>query len=315
MNRINPFNEPVAQPEPASRPPVKDKRNIIMAVLGAAVLALGGYLIYDKTNSSDQIAKQQETIAEVSSEKSNVQSSFDASLARLDSMSGSNHALNEEVRIKNEEITRVKEEIRTILNKQNATAEELARAKTLITKLNGQISNLKAEVARLKENNKLLTEELATTTLVKQELEKKVDVASTLNASNIVITPVKVKGNGKEKVSNSAKKVDKMIVSFDVSNRIIQPGMTDLYVIVTGPDGQQVEGASGSGTFSTREEGDKTYTAKVPLELESAKTKKVAFSFVPAGNFQKGNYQVQIYQNGFLIGEGTRSLKRGGLFG
>lgn len=28
----------------------------------------------------------------------------------------------------------------------------------------------------------------------------------------------------------------------------------------------------------------------------------------------KGNYKIQIYQNGFLIGQGTKELKKGGLF-
>ena len=31
--------------------------------------------------------------------------------------------------------------------------------------------------------------------------------------------------------------------------------------------------------------------------------------------FQKGYYKIEIYHNGFKIGEGTRELKKGGLFG
>jgi peptidoglycan hydrolase CwlO-like protein len=283
--------------------------------MAVVILGLGAWLVYANSTTSKHLEAQQEALATTNAEKSNVQTNFDASLARLDSLSGSNTVLGNELKAKNEEIARIKEEIRTILNKQNVTSEELARAKSLIAKLNGQISGLKAEVARLRSENKYLSDTLAATTVIKQDLEKKVDVASTLNASNIVITPVNVKSNGKEKVSTSARRVDKMVISFDVSNRIVQPGTTDLYVVVVGPDGQQVQGASGTGSFSTREEGDKQYTAKVALDLETAKTKKVAFSIVPAGTFHKGNYRIQIYQNGFLIGEGTRSLKRGGLFG
>jgi len=69
-----------------------------------------------------------------------------------------------------------------------------------------------------------------------------------------------------------------------------------------------------SGTFTTREEGDKPFTAKVPVDLETGKNKNVQFAFAPGANFQQGNYTIQIYQNGFKIGEGTRSLKKGGLF-
>ncbi|MES2848584.1 MAG: hypothetical protein V4685_05985, partial [Bacteroidota bacterium] len=160
-----------------------------------------------------------------------------------------------------------------------------------------------------------LTADLTTTTTVKDELAAKVDVASTLNATNIRVSPINVKGDGKEKQTTTAKRVDKLLISFDVDNRIAKAGTTDVFVMITGPDGQIITSdASGSGTFTTREEGEKKFTAKVPVDVETAKRKYVEFGFVPGTSFQKGNYKVQIYQNGFLIGEGTTELKKGGLF-
>jgi len=300
-------------------------KNVLIGVLGAAVIGMGGYMAYDKKKDGQTIQKQEAQIATTTDEKSEIQKNFDASLARLDSMTGINGKLESQLTEKNSEITKTKTEIRSILNKSNATTAELNRAKELIASLNGKISDLQADVARLTDENKSLNEEkvvliadktklttdLEATTVVKQELEKKVDVASTLNASNIMITPINVKSNGKEKVSTVAKRVDKFLVSFDVNNRIAQTGSTDVYVLVIGPDGQPL---TSSGTFTTREEGEKTFTAKVPVEVETAKKKSVEFAFAPGTNFQQGNYKIQIYQNGFLIGEGTRELKKGGLF-
>jgi myosin heavy subunit len=317
------FPTPSSQSAPAKASATK---NVIIGVLAAGLIAVSGYLIYAKNQSSDTIQQQETQIAKVSSEKSDVQASFDASLARLDSMTTVNTALEGQLTDKNTEITKMKTEIRSILNKRNATASELARAKTLIASLNEKISTMEQEVARLTTENQTLnndkvvltqekeklTQDLTATTVVKQELEKKVDVASTLNASNIVITPINVRNNGKEKVSTTAKRVDKFLVSFDVDNRIVQPGQTDIFVVVVDPDGKAI--ATGTETFSTREEGDKTYTAKVPVSLETAKKKNVEFAFRPGSNFKQGNYTVQIYQNGFLIGQGTRELKKGGLF-
>ena len=282
--------------------------------------------MYSANKSDSTIQQQQSQIAKVSDEKSDIQTSFDASLARLDSMSTANNSLNTQLAEKNTEIGKLKTEIRTILNKKNASASELARAKKLIDELNEKISGLEADVARLTTENQALTndkvvltqekekltQDLATTTEVKQNLEKKVDVASTLNASNISITPVDVRKNGKEKVSSTAKRVDKLVVSFDVTNRIAEPGTTDVYVVVIGPDGTPMN--SGGETFTTREDGDKNFTAKLPVEIETAKKKNVEFAFAPGNKFQQGSYKIQIYQNGFLIGEGVRELKKGGLF-
>lgn len=320
-------NFPVNNPD--NRPVKKDYRNVVIGVLAAGIIGLGGYLAVDKNKTSEVIQQQETQIATVNTEKSDVQKSFDASLARLDSMSTVNTGLEASMTEKNKEIAKVKSEIRSILNKRNATAAELSRAKTLIATLNGKIENMEVEIARLSKDNETLTadkvmltgekekltQDLTATNVIKEDLTKKVDIASTLNASNITITPINVKNNGKEKVSTVAKRVDKLVVSFDVDNRIAQPGSTDVYVLVIGPDGQPVSAESlGSGTFSTREEGDKSFTAKLPVELETAKRKNVEFAFKPGINFQQGNYTIQIYQNGFKIGEGTRSLKKGGLF-
>ena len=135
-------------------------------------------------------------------------------------------------------------EIRSILNKKNATVAELARAKTLIASLNDKISGMEQQIAQLTQDNQTLTQDkanltqekeqlttnLATTTATKDSLVQKVDVASTLNASNIAITPIDVRNSGKEKVTSKAKRVDKLVISFDVSNRIAASGMTDVYV-------------------------------------------------------------------------------------
>ncbi|MEO6232961.1 MAG: hypothetical protein ABJB11_00200 [Ferruginibacter sp.] len=320
-------NFPTTSPE--SRPEKKDYRNLVIGILAAGIIGLGGYLAVDKNKTGEVIKQQEGTIATVTTEKSEVQKSFDASLARLDSMSTANTTLESSLKEKNGEVSKVKAEIRSILNKKNATAAELSRAKTLIASLNTTIESMQADIARLTQDNETLTqdkvvlnqekvkltEDLTATTVVKEELAKKVDIASTLNASNILITPINVKNNGKEKVSTVAKRVDKLVVSFDVVNRIAQSGTTDVYVLVIGPDGKPVSAESlGSGTFTTREEGDKSFTAKLPVELETAKKRNVEFAFKPGVNFQTGNYTIQIYQNGFKIGEGTRSLKKGGLF-
>jgi septal ring factor EnvC (AmiA/AmiB activator) len=303
-------------------------KNAVIGILAAGVLGLGGYMVFDKGQAAETVTQQKTTIAKVVDEKSDIQVSFDASLARLDSMATANTDLNNKLTDKNNEIKSVKAEIRGILNKKNATAGELARAKTLIASLNDKIAKLETNVAKLTEENQVLntdkvtltqekeklTQDLTATTEVKQTLEKKVDVASTLNASNITITPIDVKKNGRERVNSRAKRVDKLMVAFDVTNRIAQPGPTDVYVVVIAPDGTPIT-TTDTNTFTTREDGDRAFTAKLPVEIETAQRKNVEFAFNPGTKFQRGSYKIMIYQNGFLIGEGVRDLRKSGLFG
>ena len=312
-----------------SHEPRKNFKNLIIGILAAALVGTGALLIVDKNKSGETIQQQQTQIATVTDQKSDIQKSFDASLARLDSMSTLTTSLQGKLTEKNKEIAATKNQIRSILNKKNATAAELAKAKDLIASLNDKITSMEQQVAQLTQDNQTLTQDkvvltqekeklnqdLTTTTATKDSLVQKVDVASTLNASNIAITPVNVRHNGKEKVTTTAKRVDKLVISFDVNNRIAQAGTTDVFVLVLGPDGKPITVDSlNSGTFKTRDEGDKAFTAKLPVDIETAKKKSVQFAFAPGNNFQQGNYTIQIYQNGFLIGEGTRELKKGGLF-
>jgi len=321
-------NYPSASPQ--SQPPKRDFKNLIIGLLAAGFLGTWGYLLYNN-NKQEQIQQtQQSQIAKVTEDKGTLQKNFDDALVRLDSITGKNNKLEASLNDKNSDIAKKKAEIRSLLNKKNATAAELAKAKELINDLNSKISDLEKQVSdltaqntqlsadktQLTQDKDKLTQDLQTTTVAKQDLEKKVDIASTLNASNISITPIHDRKNGKEKVTTTAKRVDKLVISFDVANRIAQAGQTDVYVCIIGPDGQPISvPALGSGTFTTREEGDKIFTAKVGVDIEAGKTKAVQFAWKQNSDFQKGLYKISIYHNGFKIGEGTKELKKGGIFG
>lgn len=317
-------NFPSPQVEPKAK---KNYKNAFIGLLAAGLVAVSAYALVSNNKSREAESQQLVRIDAVTADKMNLQTSFDASLARLDSMETLNTGLESQLTEKNQEIARAKAEIRSILNKKNATTSELARAKSLIASLNDKISSLEMDIAQLRQENQLLVndnvilkqeketlnQDLVAVKEVKQQLEKTVEIGSTLNASNIVITPIDIRKSGKEKVSSTAKRVDKLLVSFDVDNRIIQSGTTDVYVVVLGPDGKAIN--TGTETFTTRDAESIPFTAKMPVELETAKRKNVEFAISPTSSFIQGNYTIQIYQNGFLIGQGVRELKKGGLFG
>ncbi|MBC7851760.1 MAG: hypothetical protein H7Y31_18600 [Chitinophagaceae bacterium] len=319
-------NYPSATPQ--SQPPRKDSKNLIIALLAVGILGTWGYFLYDKNKSDKSLAQVQKEYVTVDSSKNELEKSYSAALGRLDSLTGFNNELEGKLTERNSDIKKLRGRIDGLIRKQNLSAAEKKEAAKLISELNEKITSMEAEVVRLttentelntnltseKEKTTQLSTDLQTTTTAKQELEQKVDVASTLNASNIAITPINEK-NGKEKVTSTAKRVDKLMISFDVDNRIVQSGSTDVFVVITSPDGKPVSvEALGSGSFTTREEGEKVFTAKVPVEFEQGKRKKVEFAWKQNSDFQRGNYKIEVFHNGFKIGEGIRELKKGGLF-
>jgi regulator of replication initiation timing len=325
------------QPQQEQNVNKRDNRNLVYGGLIAALLGTWGYIIYDKNKSTEQISQLQQSFSTVDNSRKQVQNEYNDALARLDSLTGSNAMLqsnlgerNEELRRKSNEIAELKTKIKNILNKQNASSTELAQARSMIKELNGKIENLYAQIDDLKQQNSQLATEkqtvvvekqavekdLETTKVAKQELEGKVDVASTLHASNFAITPINVKSSGKEKETATAKRVDKLRINFDLDeNRVANTGDKELFVVIYAPDGSAVTiPAVGSGTFTTREDGEKTFTSKLTISYEQGKKLPVSFDWNQGSQFQVGDYKIEVYHNGYKIGEGKTTLKKGGLF-
>jgi hypothetical protein len=291
--------------------------------LAAIIIVLFGYIFYISSDNKVIQATQKEQIAKVSDDKSKLQVNYDSSLLRLDSMLNANIKLSSKIVGDHAEINNLKIKIRTILKKSHITEAEMKRAEVLIKELNTKILEVLAENATLKVDKKQLesdkstlivekakvSDSLQVTTNAKVELEKKVDIASTLNASNITITPLHVTKSGKEKNTNNANRANKLVVSFSVDNRIAQPGDADIYVIITEPDGH-ILSSNDSGSLTTRDQESKKYTTKVTTKIETGKKSLVNFDF-HTYKFQKGFYKIETYNNGFKIGEATRELKTG----
>jgi len=319
-NTNYPSASPTTTPQRSS-----NSKNIVIGLLAVALLGSWAYFLMKINRSDKEILSKSEEGVHYMSQRDSLESLYKFTLDKYDSVTVANNDLSGKLTTKQTEISKLKAEINSILKKKNATSSELARAKTLIDELNSQIETLQAENARLTGENQTLTTEKAqlivekdtltanlnTTQAEKKVLEETVDVGSTFSASNIAIIPVNEKNGGKEKETTTAKKVDKLVVSFDVENRIAKSGPADMYILVTAPDGKVID-ATG-GTFTTREEGDKTFTSKLTVPYEQGKRQNVQLPLVQ-DKFQTGDYKIQVYHNGFKIGEGVRTLKKGGLF-
>ena len=309
----------------------KDSRKVIYGVLVAALLLTWGYIIYDKSQTKGLVAAKEMQIVSATSAKDSIQQDFNLASAKLDSMAGTNVKLQGALAEKNDDIIKLKQNINGILRNKNATASELKQAKSMIAELNGKIDNLFADLEKAKAENQQLTvantqlstdkqqlsvekqaiaDNLAATDAAKKKVE---DLASTLHASNLAIAAFNVKNSGKEKETTTAKRADLLRFSFDLDeNRIAPSGNKEIYIAVIGPDGKAITKGT---TFTTRDAGEKTYTEKIDVMYEQGKRKPVSFDWKQEGSsYQTGDYTIQIYHNGFKIGEGTKTLKKGGLF-
>ncbi len=308
-----------------SSAPQKDNKNTIIILLVIALVGSWIYFVFAKNQATAVINEKDAQYATLDSARNNVQKEYDQAIAKLDEMTATNNGLDSLVKTRNNELGILKSKFKALVGKQNATSADLAEARKLVSELNGRIDDYVKEIERLQgENiqltadktnltneNKNLSTNLANTEAAKKDAEGKVDVGSTLHASGFNIVAINEKNSGKEKNTSSAKRADKLRVSFNLDeNRIATSGGKQLFIIAKDPAGKVIrEEALASGTINTRQDGQVDFTTKIDVDYKQSEAKFVSFDLRQADRYVKGNYSIIVYQNGFKIGEGIAILK------
>jgi uncharacterized protein YfkK (UPF0435 family) len=310
-------------------------RNYLTAGLVIALLCSWGYIIWLKSKTQETIQQKDIVNTNIVSERDVLKKELEDATRLYDMIKTSSanmvHSKDSTISKRDREIADKRKRIQQLLSKINATEKDLAEARGLIASLNNDIAGYKSQVETLKGEKIVLTQEKniviqqrdqvqrdfdSATNVIKQK-EEVIDVATTLHASNFSILGIDETKSGKEKATSTAKKVDKLRISFDIDeNRVAQSGLKNIFVCITGPDGKPlVAEALGSGKFSTREGEQKNYTQKIDVNYTQGQRQAVSIDWKQNTSFEKGDYKIEVYNNGFKIGEGISNLKKGWLFG
>ncbi len=321
------------------QPPVNQSknswRNFLTATLIIALLGSWGYIIWLKSKTQETILQKEIVNTNVTSQRDVLQKELEDATRLYDMIKTSSanmvHSKDSVITKRDREIAKKRDRIQELLSKVNATENDLAEAKGLIASLNKDITGYRSQVETLQGEKIVLTKEKnivieerdkvqkefdSAANIIKQK-EELIDVATTLHASNFSVLGIDETGDGKEKKTSTAKKVDKLRISFDIDeNRIAQSGLKNIFVCITGPDGKPLAAdALGSGRFSTREGEQKLYTQKIDINYTQGQRQTVSIDWKQDINFVKGDYKIEVYNNGFKIGEGISNLKKGWFFG
>jgi len=320
-----------SETEPQQKPAPKknDYRTILTGGLLVALLGTWGYIIWDKNKTNQKTQELTTQITTSDSAKNEIQRELNDATMRLDMLKTTNARADSLIKTKDKDIEDLKAKIQSVLNNKNATAAQLADARSMITQLKNNIATYTAEIEKLQGEKVKLTEEKRVVTeerdvanknfdsakTVIKAKEDVIDVGSTLHAFNFNIVGLHERGS-KEKETTTARKVDKLRITFDLENRITPSGSKEVFVCITAPDGTPVAvEALGSGKFVTRDGVEKLFTKKVQINYNQGEKQTVTVEWKQNSDFKTGNYKIEVYNNGFKIGEGVRNFKKGGLFG
>lgn len=308
-----------SQNQNTSLTPKKNNNWIFIAIIALLSMVVV-YLLFNRSqvNNERDMAWVERDSATL--DRDNIRADYDAALARLDELTTKNAAMDSAINNKDGEIAQLKKQIQSIIKNSNASEADLKKARGLIATLKAKVKGYEERIAELEQDNSRLTNLNETVSKERDSavtenvgLQQKVRLGRVLHASNIRLEPINLKRGGKKEVSTSkAKRMDVFRIQFDIDdNRIAEDGVKELYIRIVGPGNTLLSNAAyGSGISSLHDGQTLEYTLVKQINLKQGeKVNNITVDWNQEGDYAKGTYSVEIFNDGFKIGSNSITLR------
>lgn len=304
-------------------------KNILILLLTIALLGAIGYIVYERYNAKRATWIVDENIIEL--EKSRELLKQELRLTRAEYDSAKNIVIDKSVEIQEQDrqIFEKQKKIQDLLNSEKISKRDLKNAKDLIASLQIELRDYKDQIEILKKENKTLIAQNTdlqsknsevnfeknkiSATLsdhISQREAERANIRATLSISNYNLQGLKVRNSGKEIETERASRINKVRLTFDIDRNLNASNEPkEIYLAFYKPDGTlgKFDGSK-SGKLPLRVGSTVEYSDVVMVDFDPKIGSKVSLEWKDY-NFEKGTYMVNIYHNGFKIGQNTIQLK------
>lgn len=304
-------------------------KNIIIILLSIALLGTLIYLVYEKSQHKKELGIGENSIDELERSREILKQELRLARADYDISKGLVKVKDIKLKEKDQLIFDKQKKIQELLNQDQISKEKLISARDLIGSLKIDLGEYKKEIeilqiqnTRLKNHNSKLSNENKfvqeqnqqiktdlNQEIIARENDKK-EYVSTLAISNYTISGLKYNILGKETETERAKRIDLLRISFDVDpNPVAISENKELFIAIYLPDGTlgKFEEAT-SGSIGLRNGKTINYSDRINFKYDPNKLNPINFDW-KGYNFKKGEYKIDIYNNGLKIAQRTLVLK------
>jgi regulator of replication initiation timing len=293
--------------------------SLLLVLVSFVLIWTWGYRYYSKNDEYKVNAKIVITDSNALANRirDSLQKIYNETLHKLDTQLDStllnSDSLKTQLDIKLGEFFRLSNEITAILGNRNNDADFDA-AKQKIGELQDKAEELSDKNKIVDSENKKLDGVLDQLKETEKKPEKNIKKANgETNTPNVVFTASELKfsaimiDSDKELETSVAEQAKKLVGSFTVINNNIPLTNAEMVVVVVQPDGRILKNSEwDAGSFITQE-GKKLYSYKLNFNYSKGEAKRLYFS-LKADKCQKGNYTMQVYYNGTMIGRMVKTL-------
>jgi myosin heavy subunit len=285
---------------------------IIIVILTLMLIGLGYLYLNQKKATEVKIVE----LTQVSHEKETVTFQYQNLLDDYNSLETSNDSIAKQLNTEKERVKKLMENLRTTKADNKEQIEKYKKElKTLRDIMKGfihQIDSLNTANIQLTEENTQIKQQISTAKKEHkklnekyQEAANKVAIASVIKAINVGMQAL----NSRGKETTRAKKTKRFSVGFELDeNAIALKGTKNVYLRITDPN-EHILIQNNQPVFSYEGE-EIAYSAVRQIEYDGNTTKAIIyFENSEEGKLTEGNYRVDIFCDGSMIGTVTTSLK------
>src|SRR5258705_787196 len=307
---------------------MKDTKTVLVVMLSVGLVGTWVYYLYDKSVRNDH--KKETVTVDPAAAVQRIQDSLqkvysltvDKLGAQLDSVRNTAGQLQGELNARLEEINNLKTEIAALLKKSGAKKEDIELAGRKTTQLQQLVAGLGMENKDTPDDKKQVTaipgdqNNIPAKKLQNDNQPNKPDnnpspdktnSSSLFTISELKFTPIALKDD-REVETNQAESANKLIISFVVQNNATSYANAEVFAIITQPDGKVLQtDACDASSIPTHDYGKKPYTRKMRFEYQKGETKQLQ-AIIRPGDYERGNYTLQVFHNGYLVGQAVKIL-------
>lgn len=321
----------------------RKSNNLLSYALIGMILLLGlnGYQWYTNSQLKQDTANQKTELVELEKIRTELDQDYKAAIEGLDELRGDNKELNQLIDSQKLSLQEQKEKINNLI----WTKRELGKAREEMKALKDQAQRYIVELTKLRDDNQLLassntqlreekdalnllyaeeqrakaeiSQARAVLAAEKEEIIKekavlsgKVDIAEAIKINYMEVQGYQVKDDGKTKEKNKAKDINMLRTCFLTETNIVATaGEQKFYIRIIDPVGETVADVEKSGVLTNKlDETQVMYTTSGSMDYQNEDTRG-CISLNLGEKLLKGIYDVEIYNNGFMVGKGDFKLK------
>ena len=299
------------------------------------LLGLNGYQLYINSQLKQDTANQKTELIELEKIKTELDQDYKTAIEGLDELRGDNKELNQLIDSQKLSLQGQKEKINNLI----WSKRELGKARKEMKALKDQAQQYIQELTKLRDDNQFLT---SSNTQLKEEKEAlnqlyaeiaqareilivekeeiikekailsgKVDIAEAIKINYMEVQGYQVKDDGKTKKKNKAKNINMLRTCFlTETNVVAKGGEQEFYIRIINPVGETIaDSTDGAGVLTNKLDNTQVmYTTSGSIDYQNEDTRG-CISLSLSEKLSKGIYDVEIYNNGFMVGKGDFKLK------